>query len=240
MRYLARTSVILAGALALAGCETMAPVGRAPETGVVVEIPPPVVPIETPAVTRTKPPQPRAAHPEAAHYAARADGARTLKAIDTARFDPSILRTRVPFTDSEAPGTIVIDTARHHLYLIEPEGMATRYGVAIGREGFGWTGEGTIARTARWPRWTPPPAMISRSPELGRWKDGMPGGLDNPLGARALYINFGDADSGYRIHGNNDPGSIGHAASSGCFRMLNQDAIDLHARVQTGAKVIVR
>ena len=107
------------------------------------------------------------------------------------------------------------------------------------RDGFGWTGSGTIGRSARWPRWTPPPEMIERDPSLAKWRDGQPGGVANPLGARALYIYFGGRDSGYRIHGTNTPKSIGWAASSGCFRMLNQDVMDLYERVELGAKVVV-
>lgn len=247
MTHFGRYAIIAMGMTALAGCETMAPVGVAPERAAVVEVPPPAVSVETPAVDVTAPgpvvviPEtPKLAPELVQHYAARDDGARTVAAIDAERLATDMLRTRVSFGTDEAPGTVVIDTASYHLYLVEPDGMATRYGVAIGREGFGWTGEGRIARTARWPRWTPPSEMIARAPELEQWRGGMPGGNDNPLGARALYINFGEADSGYRIHGTNEPRSIGRAASSGCFRMLNQDAIDLHARIATGAKVVVR
>ena len=173
-------------------------------------------------------------------YAARADGDRMLPAIDVAAFHPALLRNRVAYATAEAPGTIVIDTKGPFLYLVEPEGMATRYGIAIGREGFGWTGTGYIARTARWPGWTPPPEMIKRDPSLAKWAGGMPGGVSNPLGARALYIYFGGRDSGYRIHGTNTPKSIGWAASSGCFRMLNQDVIDLYDRVDVGTPVYIQ
>ena len=172
-------------------------------------------------------------------YAARADGDRMLPAIDVAAFHPALLRNRVAYETVQAPGTIVIDTTGPFLYFVEPEGMATRYGIAIGREGFGWKGWGVIARTARWPGWTPPPEMIERDPSLAKWAGGMPGGVNNPLGARALYIYFGGSNSGYRIHGTNTPKSIGWAASSGCFRMLNQDVIDLYDRVGKGAKVVV-
>lgn len=194
------------------------------------------------AVTEAPPePAPDAPAPaDLAVYAARNDGSRVLAAVDTASIHPELLRNRVAFETAEAPGTIVIDTKGPFLYLVEPEGMATRYGIAIGREGFGWTGTGTIARTAKWPTWTPPPEMIAREPYLEQWRGGMPGGLQNPLGARALYIYFGGGDSGYRIHGTNQPDSIGWAASSGCFRMLNQDVVDLYERVPRGAKVIVR
>jgi len=185
------------------------------------------------------PPEPDPGYAFAEIYASRADGNRTLPAIDVESFHPGLLRTRVDFATDQAPGTIVIDTKGPFLYFVEPEGKATRYGIAIGREGFGWTGTGYIARTARWPGWTPPPEMIARDPSLEKWRGGMPGGLSNPLGARALYINFGGRDSGYRIHGTNQPKSIGWAASSGCFRMLNQDVIDLYDRTAKGAKVIV-
>lgn len=177
--------------------------------------------------------------PDPVHYASRADGNWQLPAIDTAAFHPALLRNEVAFETDEAPGTIIIDTKGPFLYFVEGEGRATRYGIAIGREGFGWTGEGVIARTAHWPRWTPPPAMIARDPSLEKWRGGQPGGLSNPLGARALYIYFNGHDSGYRIHGTNTPDSIGYAASSGCFRMLNQDVIELGERVRPGARVIV-
>jgi lipoprotein-anchoring transpeptidase ErfK/SrfK len=193
---------------------------------------------EAPAPTATPPTAAVPADP--AVYASRADGGWTMEAIDVSAFHPALLRNQVLFATQEPPGTIVIDTKGPFLYFVEPEGMATRYGIAIGREGFGWTGEGVIARTARWPRWTPPPEMIARDPSLEKWAGGMPGGPENPLGARALYIHFGGRDSGYRIHGTNQPGSIGWAASSGCFRMFNQDVADLAARVRPGAKVVVR
>lgn len=180
-----------------------------------------------------------AATEDPVYYSARADGKRTVPAIDTSKFHPDLLRNEVEYSTSEAPGTIVIETAGPFLYLVQPEGKALRYGIAIGREGFGWKGSGTIARTAQWPTWTPPPEMIRREPHLEEWRAGMPGGVSNPLGARALYIYFGGNDSGYRIHGTNQPNSIGWAASSGCFRMINQDVIDLYERVERGAKVVV-
>ncbi|MBP7001855.1 L,D-transpeptidase [Amaricoccus sp.] len=195
--------------------------GCVPEDVAVTTPPPEITPVD-PAV-----------------YAARNDGGRMLAAIDVAAFHPALLRNRVPYATTEAPGTIVIDTKGPFLYLVEPDGMATRYGIAVGREGFGWTGAGYVARTARWPGWTPPPEMIARDPSLAKWAGGMPGGPQNPLGARALYIYFDGHDSGYRIHGTNQPKSIGWAASSGCFRMLNQDVIDLYERVETGARVVV-
>ena len=177
---------------------------------------------------------------DASRYAGRPDGGHYLPAIDVAAFPPGLLRQEVDFPGDEPAGTVVIDTSGPFLYLVEPEARATRFGIAVGKEGFGWTGSGTIARRSRWPGWTPPPEMIKRDPALARWRDGMPGGPTNPLGARALYIYFGGQDSGYRIHGTNQPKSIGWAASSGCFRMLNQDVVELYERVPNGAKVVVR
>jgi lipoprotein-anchoring transpeptidase ErfK/SrfK len=172
-------------------------------------------------------------------YAARPDGNRIIPAIDVTEFHRELLRNQVAFPSDEPPGTVVIDPTGPFLYLVEGGGKATRYGIAIGREGFGWNGSGVIARSAKWPRWTPPPEMIERDPSLEQWREGMPGGVNNPLGPRALYIYFDGGDSGYRIHGTNTPKSIGWAASSGCFRMLNQDVIDLYERVPMGAKVVV-
>jgi lipoprotein-anchoring transpeptidase ErfK/SrfK len=174
-----------------------------------------------------------------AMYAARPDGSRTVPAIDVSQFHRALLRNEVDYATDQPPGTVVIDTRGPFLYLVEGEGRATRYGIAVGREGFGWSGTGVIARSAQWPRWTPPPEMIERDPSLEQWRAGMPGGVNNPLGARALYIYFDGRDSGYRIHGTNTPKSIGWAASSGCFRMLNQDVIDLYERVHRGARVVV-
>jgi lipoprotein-anchoring transpeptidase ErfK/SrfK len=182
----------------------------------------------------------RAALPtDPVHYASRADGSRTLAPVDVSIFDPGLLRQRVGYATEEVPGTVIIDTANFHLYLVEGNGWALRYGVAIGREGFGWTGEGNIGRRAHWPTWTPPPEMIARDPSLAPHADGMKGGPNNPLGARALYVYQGERDTLIRVHGTNAPTSIGHKASSGCFRMLNQDVIDLFNRVPPGAKIIV-
>ena len=189
-----------------------------------------------PVVTEA-PPQAEATDPS--FYAARADGNRMLSAIDTTAFHPALLRNRVPFQTEEAPGTVVIDTKGPFLYLVEPDGTALRYGISIGKEGFGWTGQGRIARSARWPSWTPPPEMIARDPSLARWKGGMPGGPNNPLGARALYIYQDGRDTIYRLHGTPETYSIGTAVSSGCVRLINQDIIDLYNRVPSGTTVVV-
>ncbi len=148
-------------------------------------------------------------------------------------------RTVVNFTTSEAPGTIIIDTAARHLYFVLPDDMAIRFGVGAGRDGFRWSGTVRVGRKAEWPTWTPPAEMIRRQPELVKYSAGMAGGPANPLGARALYLYDGDRDTMYRIHGTNEPWSIGQFVSSGCLRMMNQDVTELHALVKTGAKVIV-
>lgn len=146
------------------------------------------------------------------------------------------LRQLVPYNGTERAGTIVIDPAGRHLYLIRDNGMAIRYGVGVGREGFEWAGRAQIKRKAEWPTWTPPAEMRLRQPEL---PVSMAGGPENPLGARALYLFQGDRDTMYRIHGTNDPDSIGEAMSSGCIRMMNADVIDLYQRVPMGTPVVV-
>ena len=145
---------------------------------------------------------------------------------------PQFQRQEVDYTGPEAPGTIVVDTPDKFLFLIEPHGKALRYGVGVGRPGFEWAGIKRISRKSEWPEWTPPPEMLSRRPDLPRYMAGGPG---NPLGARALYLG----SSLYRIHGTNEPSTIGHNVSSGCIRMMNKDVIDLYNRVPVGAKVIV-
>lgn len=148
-------------------------------------------------------------------------------------------RQLVQYRSNERPGTIVINADRHFLYLVQPDGMALRYGIGVGREGFGWAGIVSVGRKAEWPTWTPPSEMVARDPKAAKWKNGMPGGPDNPLGARALYLYEDGRDTIYRIHGTNRPWSIGLNVSSGCIRLRNDDVIDLHDRVSNGAKVIV-
>ena len=146
--------------------------------------------------------------------------------------EPQFERQEVDYTGREAPGTIVVDTPDRFLFLIEPGGRALRYGIGVGRPGFEWSGVKRISRKSEWPDWTPPPQMLLRRPDLPRH---MAGGPDNPLGARALYLG----SSLYRIHGTNEPSTIGHNVSSGCIRMMNEDVIDLYNRVPVGAKVII-
>ena len=139
-----------------------------------------------------------------------------------------------------APGTIVVDPNARYLYLVMRRGKAMRYGVGVGRQGFEWSGRAVIKRKAKWPRWTPTKDMIKREPRLAKWAKGMEGGVRNPLGARALYLYEGGVDTLYRIHGTNEPWSIGRAMSSGCIRLLNKDIVDLFNRVTLGTRVIVR
>ena len=145
----------------------------------------------------------------------------------------------VPFKTAEKPGTIIIDGNQHFLYLVQPGFTAIRYGIGVGREGFGWAGIVRVGRVAEWPTWTPPAEMVARDPNAAKWANGQPGGPDNPLGARALYLYQGDQDTIYRIHGTPEPWTIGLDVSSGCIRMNNDDITDLHSRINVGAKVIV-
>lgn len=162
-----------------------------------------------------------------------------LPPLNLERYPEKVRRTVVRYKSKHYPGTIIVDTSAHHLYVILEGGLAIRYGVAVGKDGFRWAGMADIGRKVMWPRWTPPKEMIERKPELAKWKDGMPGGPDNPLGARALYLFRDGRDTLYRIHGTNDPKSIGTNSSSGCIRMFNQDVIELYRRTPIGARVLV-
>jgi len=152
------------------------------------------------------------------------------------QIDPKFLPQVVSYQTSQKVGTIIIDTNTRHLYLVLGNGKARRYGVGVGKQGFEWTGTERISRRAEWPSWTPPKEMIARERKKGRELPAfMPGGPANPMGARALYLG----STLYRIHGTNQPWTIGQAVSSGCIRMRNQDVIDLYERARNGAKVIV-
>lgn len=148
-------------------------------------------------------------------------------------------RQIVKFRTAEKPGTIIIDGDRHFLYLVQPDFQAVRYGIGVGRDGFGWAGIVRVGRKVEWPVWTPPPEMIARDPRSAQWANGMPGGPDNPLGARAMYLFEGNKDTIYRIHGTIEPWSIGLNISSGCIRLNNDDVTDLYSRVALDAKVVV-
>jgi lipoprotein-anchoring transpeptidase ErfK/SrfK len=172
-------------------------------------------------------------------YVARADGSYNLPAIPVDQLPAAMQRQTIPYTSAEVPGTIIIDPAARHLYLVQPDGQAIRYGISVGRTGFEWSGVAVVSNRRPWPTWTPPPEMIARDPKLAKWENGQPGGLSNPLGARAIYLTTNGVDYGYRIHGTPEWKSIGRNASSGCIRMINQDVIDLYGRVPDGGKVIV-
>ena len=164
-----------------------------------------------------------------------------VAAMDLRRVDPRWWRQEVADPTGEKPGTIVVDTPAHYLYLVMEGGRALRYGVGVGKdEALVFRGNAYIGRKAEWPRWTPTQSMIKREPErYGPYAGGMPGGLENPLGPRALYLYRDGRDTLFRLHGTTEPYTIGTNVSSGCIRLMNQDIIDLYARVPTGTRVIV-
>ena len=162
-----------------------------------------------------------------------------IPAVDLTKIDPIYFRRQVDYVNPEPTGTIVVNTSEKFLYLTMPEGKAMRYGIGVGREGFEWGGRARIPFKRQWPTWTPPAEMIEREPELEQYRNGMEPGLENPLGARALYLFEGGRDTLYRLHGTNEDWSIGREVSSGCIRLLNQDVIDLYNRVPNGTKVVV-
>ncbi|PKA40234.1 L,D-transpeptidase [Rhizobium sullae] len=178
----------------------------------------------------------------AALYGELRDGDFRLPAIPVSRVSSEYLRQEVDYPTQERPGTVIVDTRARHLYLVEPNGKAIRYGVGIGREGFAWSGRGIIQWKQKWPRWTPTDEMVSRQPDIRPFaaeNGGMNPGLGNPLGARAMYIFKDGQDTLYRVHGTPDWQSIGKATSSGCVRMLNQDVVDLYDRVPAKAEIVV-
>ncbi|HYA80721.1 MAG TPA: L,D-transpeptidase [Methylocystis sp.] len=178
-------------------------------------------------------------------YAEVKDANFTVPTVRLGQINETFLRKSVSYATSEPPGTIVIDPAHHFLYHVEEGGKATRYGVGVGREGFVWVGEATIKSKQEWPDWYPPKEMIERRPDLKsevvtlQSGVGLHGGPHNPLGARAMYLWQGDRDTLFRIHGTNEPWSIGHSESSGCIRMINQDVMDLYEKTSVGARVVV-
>jgi lipoprotein-anchoring transpeptidase ErfK/SrfK len=172
-------------------------------------------------------------------YASFVDDGFTLPAVPYQKIDPKWRRQIVVDPTGEAPGTIVVHLQERFLYFVQPGGDALRYGVGIGRDGFLWSGRANIQYGKKWPVWTPPSEMIARKPELEKWRNGQPGGLENPLGARALYIYKDNQDTGFRVHGSPEWWSIGQAMSSGCVRMINQDVIDLYDRVHGKTPIVV-
>ena len=168
--------------------------------------------------------------PPPPRYAALPQGS-PLQPIERG-FDPRFERQQVEYDGPHAAGTIIVDTPNKYLFLVQPGRTALRYGIGVGRPGFTWSGVKSVTRKAEWPNWTPPPEMLKRRPDLPRF---MEGGPENPLGARALYLG----SSLYRIHGTNEPHTIGTNVSSGCIRLRNEDVMDLYNRVRVGARVVV-
>jgi len=215
MHQISRRSFLVLGPLALAACTT--------ERGVLSE------------ATR-----PRVDPKYVAMYGPLPDEKFPIPAIDVSRIEPHLFRQMVPYSTPEPAGTLIVDPSARFLYLVQEGGMALRYGVGVGREGYDYQGRATVGRKAMWPRWTPTPTMIAEDPITnGPWAGGMEPGLKNPLGARALYLYKDGRDTLYRIHGTNDPRSIGRSVSSGCIRLFNQDIVDLYGRVPVGTRVVV-
>jgi len=175
-----------------------------------------------------------------ANYGTMSDGGFTTPAIDVTTLDPSLMRAEVAWRGKEKPGSIVVNVPQRRLYLVEANGKAVRYAVGVGRtEGTNFRGSAVIGRKEKWPHWTPTAHMMVAMPRYRRYAGGMDGGPDNPLGARALYLYRDGHDTFFRLHGTTEPESIGHAVSSGCIRLFNQDIIDLYNRVPVGTHVTV-
>jgi lipoprotein-anchoring transpeptidase ErfK/SrfK len=242
---LSRRRVIVGGATVVSGALLGACTSTPPPQGTPLPRTEPV-PLRSPAPT----PEPTVQR-HRAMYGTLYDGGFQVPAVPIERIDPRFYRQMVNDPTGEAPGTVVVDTSNHFLYLVERNGRAMRYGVGLGRAGFDWSGRGVIEWKQEWPRWFPPDEMIDRQPELeiyrarqvpgtNRWEGGMEAGLQNPLGARALYIFQDGRDTLYRIHGSPEWWSIGTSVSSGCVRMINQDVIDLYDRVPEQSPILVR
>ena len=214
-----RTVLLGAGALALSGCVSTG--GSLQAVSQVAAPPPPPVPPMYEALSYELFPVP---------------------AVDVSKVDRKWWRTEVDYPTGESAGTVIVDTPNRYLYHVQGDGRAVRYGVGVGRSGYEWSGRGHIAYKREWPRWNPPDEMVARQPELESVSianGGMAPGLNNPLGARALYIHQGNRDTIYRIHGSGEFWTIGQAVSSGCIRMINQDVIHLAANVRNGSTIVV-
>ena len=173
-------------------------------------------------------------------YGPLADGSITIPAIDMTTVDPALLRQEVAWHGPQRPGNIVVAIPERRLYLVKANGRALRYAVGVGRdEALNFRGSAVIGNKEVWPHWTPTASMIARIPRYKAYAGGMAGGLENPLGARALYLYRDKRDTFFRLHGTNEPESIGGAVSSGCIRLFNQDIIDLYNRVPVGTNVMV-
>lgn len=172
-------------------------------------------------------------------YGPVADKKFPIPAADISQVDPKYFRRTVRFESNEAPGTIVVDPSNYFVYRVEGEGNATRYGANVGRQGFLWNGEAYVGRKGEWPTWTPPKEMIKRQPEVAKYARGMPGGPENPLGARTLYLYQKGVYTLYTLYSTSDPETIGTNLTSGCTGLLTQDMIDLYDRTPVNTKVIV-
>ena len=172
-------------------------------------------------------------------YGPAADEKFPIPAVDVTKIDPKYYRRKVPYDSKEEVGTIIVDPSKYYVYRIEGDGNATRYGANVGRAGFLWSGEAYVGRKAEWPVWTPPREMIKRQPEAAKYAGGMPPGLDNPLGARTLYLYQNGVYTLYTIYSTSDPETIGSNITSGCTGLLSQDMIDLYSRTPVKTKVIV-
>lgn len=174
------------------------------------------------------------------NYAALPGEKFPLGAVPLDKISPELRRQEVAYETAHPAGTVVVDTPARRLYYVMGNGRAMRYGVGVGRQGLALRGDAYVGRKAEWPSWTPTANMIRREPERNRkYAGGLPGGPNNPLGARAIYLYRGGNDTMFRLHGTNQPQSIGHAMSSGCIRMLNHDIVDLYERVPVGARIVV-
>lgn len=162
-----------------------------------------------------------------------------IPAVDVSKVPPKYFRATVPYETTEAVGTIIVDPGKYYVYRIEEDGKATRYGANVGRDGFRWSGDAYVGRKSEWATWTPPREMIKRQPEAAKWAGGMPGGLDNPLGARTLHLYQNGSYTLYTIYATTDPETIGSGITSGCVGLLTQDMIDLYDRTPVKTKVIV-
>ncbi len=230
--------------LAAAGASLLAACTQLPSERIVATAPVPS--IET--IAPEQEPQPQIQPVERASekpdyslaYAEVDEGEFRWPAINYTAVHPDYLRQEVAYATDEPPGTIVVETEKKFLYLVQKDGRAIRYGVSLGAQGRAWKGRAIIQWKRKYPTWTPTPSMISRNPKLEQWKQGMQPGVNNPLGARALYIFQDGQDTLYRIHGSPEWQTIGKNASSGCVRMFNQDVIDLYERVKGKAPLLVK
>jgi lipoprotein-anchoring transpeptidase ErfK/SrfK len=232
-RAFLRDTGALGAALMLGACASTAGQGGGVETSALAKTPDPAA----------VPPGADPAYAEM--YGAVAGEPFEVAAVDLSKIDPAFLRREIAYPTPEPPGTIVVDPSAHYLYYVADNGMATRYGVGVGKAGFEWSGDAVIKFKREWPDWYPPTEMIERRPDIdsqlsdlqsGR---GMAGGPRNPIGARGLYLWQGNVDTLYRIHGTIEPQTIGKSVSSGCIRMINQDVMHLYDRVEVGTRVVV-